>query len=300
MAFWVVVIPTLACAVGLIQLLQNRVSAFDLGLCIFFYTVTLWGVEAGFHRYASHKSFQCKTWFHYLLLCFGSMAFQGPVIYWAAVHRQHHAHEDAELDPHSPHPLAYGATRAYGATTGGYVAKGLAFFRGHMGWLLQKRVVDMGRYASDLIKNKHFYKAHTLYWFFSLVSLVLPGLFSSLYYQSMMGFWQGLLWGGLIRVFCVHHAVWSVNSFCHLWGRRPFRCKGSSANVAWLAIPTMGGAWHNNHHAFPKTTFNNFTGLQLDVSGGLLKCFQKLGAITVTHFPDETAMRKKRYVNKAF
>jgi len=60
-----------------------------------------------------------------------------------------------------------------------------------------------------------------------------------------------LLWGGAVRVFLVHHVTYSVNSVCHVFGRRRFPTTDESRNVFWLALPTMGEAWHNNHHAFP-------------------------------------------------
>ena len=31
-----------------------------------------------------------------------------------------------------------------------------------------------------------------------------------------------LLWGGLVRIFLVHHVTWSINSVCHFFGRRRF------------------------------------------------------------------------------
>ena len=61
----------------------------------------------------------------------------------------------------------------------------------------------------------------------------------------------GLLWGGAVRVFVVHHVTYSINSLCHTFGRQPFKTKDESRNLAWLAPFTFGEAWHNNHHAFP-------------------------------------------------
>ena len=49
----------------------------------------------------------------------------------------------------------------------------------------------------------------------------------------------------------MHHATFSINSLCHFFGRQDYDTGDESRNLAWLAIPTWGEAWHNNHHAFP-------------------------------------------------
>ena len=68
---------------------------------------------------------------------------------------------------------------------------------------------------------------------------------------SIVGGLTGLLWGGAVRVFLLHHATFSINSLCHSFGRRPFTTGDESRNLAWLAPLAFGEAWHNNHHAFP-------------------------------------------------
>jgi fatty-acid desaturase len=49
----------------------------------------------------------------------------------------------------------------------------------------------------------------------------------------------------------VHHITYSINSLCHFFGSRSFATPDKSRNLAWLALPSFGEAWHNNHHAFP-------------------------------------------------
>ena len=67
----------------------------------------------------------------------------------------------------------------------------------------------------------------------------------------MVGGLTALLWGGAARIFFMHHATFSINSLCHFFGRQDYDTHDESRNLAWLAIPTWGEAWHNNHHAFP-------------------------------------------------
>ena len=44
----------------------------------------------------------------------------------------------------------------------------------------------------------------------------------------------------LATLMFVHHVTWSINSFCHVFGKRPFRSRDLASNVNWLAIPSFG------------------------------------------------------------
>ena len=54
-----------------------------------------------------------------------------------------------------------------------------------------------------------------------------------------------------MRILVLHHVTYSINSVCHVFGRRRYATADESRNVFWLALPSFGEAWHNNHHAFP-------------------------------------------------
>ena len=74
-------------------------------------------------------------------------------------------------------------------------------------------------------------------------------------------------WGGLVRIFFVHHVTWSINSICHFFGSRRFETDDQSTNVAWLAVPSLGEAWHHNHHAFPRAAVQGMRWWEVDISG---------------------------------
>ena len=86
-----------------------------------------------------------------------------------------------------------------------------------------------------------------------------------------------MLWGGAVRILFLHHATFSINSLCHFFGRRRFQTGDESRNLAWLAIPTFGEAWHNNHHAFPTSAHHSLTRTQLDPGGWLIDILERLG-----------------------
>jgi len=92
--------------------------------------------------------------------------------------------------------------------------------------------------------------------------------------------------GGLVRIFLVHHITWSINSICHFFGSRRFDTDDESTNVFWLALPSLGEAWHHNHHAFPQSAFHGLRWYELDPSGWLILAMARVGlawdVVTVT------------------
>jgi stearoyl-CoA desaturase (delta-9 desaturase) len=89
-----------------------------------------------------------------------------------------------------------------------------------------------------------------------------------------------------VRIFLVHHITWSINSICHFFGSRRFDTDDESTNVFWLALPSLGEAWHHNHHAFPQSAFHGLRWYELDPSGWLILALARVGlawdVVTVT------------------
>src|SRR5581483_11853312 len=103
----------------------------------------------------------------------------------------------------------------------------------------------------DLLQDALIRKVNSSYYTCLAVGLLVPAAIGLAVTGSWTGGVKGLLWGGLVRIFLAHHFTWSVNSICHVFGSRPFPAKDESRNNYWLAIPTFGQSFHNNHHAFP-------------------------------------------------
>jgi stearoyl-CoA desaturase (delta-9 desaturase) len=115
--------------------------------------------------------------------------------------------------------------------------------------------------------------------FVSLVFLGLgiPALAGYLLTGTLLGAGTGLLWGGLVRIFFVHHVTWSVNSVCHFLGSRRFEVEDQSTNVFWLALPSLGESWHHNHHAFPRSAVHGLRRWELDPSALLIASMERVG-----------------------
>jgi stearoyl-CoA desaturase (delta-9 desaturase) len=90
---------------------------------------------------------------------------------------------------------------------------------------------------------------------------------------------QAMFWGGLIRIFLLHHITWSVNSVCHFVGSRRFRVKDESRNVWWLSWISLGESWHHNHHAFPSSAFHGLKPWELDLGGLVIRLLRRLGLV---------------------
>ena len=263
-----VVIPFLA-VLAAIPLLWNRlVSPTDLAILAAMYLLTALGVTVGFHRLLTHRAFQTSAALQYTFAILGSMAVQGPVIAWVADHRKHHAHTDVDGDPHSPHVGHGDGVRG--------VFSGL--WHAHVGWLL----VDQGRaerrrYAPELCDDRGMRRLNRWFPLLVVYGLAIPALAGYLVSGSIAGAATGLLWGGLVRVFFVHHVTWSINSVCHFTGSRRFDVDDHSTNVFWLALPTLGESWHHNHHAFPRSAQHGLRWWELDPSAMVIGAMERLG-----------------------
>ena len=96
---------------------------------------------------------------------------------------------------------------------------------------------------------------------------------------TLFAAFTGLLWGGLVRVFVLHHFTYSINSLCHVFGDRDFETGDQSRNLALIAIPTFGEAWHNNHHAFPTSATHGLGRFQVDISALVIDGLEKTGLV---------------------
>jgi stearoyl-CoA desaturase (Delta-9 desaturase) len=112
-----------------------------------------------------------------------------------------------------------------------------------------------------------------------LLSLGIPALAGFLLSGTLVGAATGLLWGGLVRIFFVHHVTWSVNSVCHFLGSRRFETDDESTNVPWLSVLSFGESWHHNHHAFPRSASHGLRRWEraLDPSALVIAGLEKVG-----------------------
>jgi stearoyl-CoA desaturase (delta-9 desaturase) len=262
------VVPFVATVAAIVLLWGRLVSVHDLALFAVMYLITAAGITVGYHRMLTHRSFRTHKPTEYVFASLGSMAVQGSVIAWVADHRKHHAHTDVEGDPHSPHV-------GHGDGVMG-VLHGL--WHAHMGWLLSEHGrADWKKYAPDLYEDRGMRLINRRFVSLVFLGLAIPAVAGYLLTGTLLGAATGLLWGGLVRVFFVHHVTWSVNSVCHFLGTRRFVLEDQSTNVFWLALPSLGESWHHNHHAFPRSAVHGLRRWELDPSALLIAGMERVG-----------------------
>jgi stearoyl-CoA desaturase (delta-9 desaturase) len=242
----------------------------DLVVMAVTYLLTGLGVTVGYHRLFTHRSFKTSPPMRALLAALGSAAIEGPVIEWVANHRKHHRFSDQPGDPHSPHVDRASGLR--GALSG--------LFHAHVGWIFSgEDLASEERYAKDLLADPIVRFIDRTFPLWVLAGLAFPFGLGVALTGSIAGGLTGLLWGGAVRIFCLHHATFSINSLCHFFGRRRFATGDQSRNLLWLSLPTLGEAWHNNHHAFPTSARHGLRWWQLDPSAWLIGGLERTGLI---------------------
>jgi stearoyl-CoA desaturase (delta-9 desaturase) len=269
-----VTLPFFGLLAAFVLLWGHGFSWVDLGLLLGMYALTGLGITVGFHRLFSHRSFETTRVVQFIFAVLGSMAVQGPVLRWVAVHRRHHQYSDQHDDPHSPHHSGRGI---WG------VLRGL--WHSHVGWLFCPEPANITRYVKDLQQSKPLRAASALFPLWVFIGLAIPTVLGWLLTGGWLGALFGLLWGGLARIFLVHHVTWSVNSVCHLWGKRPFASRDESRNNALFGILALGEGWHNNHHAFPTSARHGLRWWQIDISYWTIRLLALFGLAWEVRLP---------------
>jgi stearoyl-CoA desaturase (delta-9 desaturase) len=260
-----VVLPFVGVLAAIVLLWNRAVDGVDLGIMAAMYLTTAVGVTVGFHRLLTHRSFQTFPWLERAFAVMGSLSVQGSVMDWVADHRKHHAHTDRDGDPHSPH-VGHGSG-----------LRGL--WHAHAGWLLETQgQADWKRYAPDLYEDPAMRRIGRRFPVLVVLSLLVPTVAGFVLHGfTLGGALRGYVWGGLVRIFFVHHITWSVNSICHFFGGRRFDVDDRSTNVAWLALPSLGESWHHNHHAFPRSAYHGLRWWEVDPSGLIISLLRRFG-----------------------
>ena len=278
------IIGTVA-AVGF--LFVQPIGIVDVVLFVTMYLLTGLGITVGYHRLFTHRTFTAHPSVTTVLAVLGSMAGQGPVISWVALHRRHHECSDSDGDPHSPNLSGDGIR---GALTG--------LAHSHFLWMRRHDYPNIVHYAPDLLKNRPLTRVARLYYWWVALGLLGPAVVAGLVYQSWTGAIAGLLWGGLVRMFVLEHVVGAINSFLHMFGTKPYRSRENSRNGGIFAVLTLGESWHNNHHAFPESASFGLDWYRLDPGYWVIAALAACGLVTDVRRPTPERMSAKRMSNR--
>jgi stearoyl-CoA desaturase (delta-9 desaturase) len=294
-----IAVPFLGLVAAIILTWGWGITWVELGVLALMYTLTAGGVTLGFHRYFTHKSFECRRWVQWVLGVCGSMSVQGPMLGWIATHRCHHQHSDRPGDPHSPH-VGHDHDEV-GDTLSGLI-KG--YWHSHMGWLFHDDMPNLVRYIPDLKDDAVAKTVSKLFVVWVALGIVLPAVLGGWItgmvaeHEALAWSWRGallgLLWGGLARISIVHHVTWSINSACHLWGTRTYKSHDHSRNNLLFGLLAFGEGWHNNHHAFPASARHGLEWYQFDATYLAIRLLKLTGLAWDINLPPADRLEAKK------
>jgi len=243
--------------VACLGVLLTGVNVLALSLCGACYFLQMVGVTVGYHRYFAHRAYKTSRAFQFVLACLGCSASQRGPLWWAAQHRHHHRTSDTSEDRHSP------------VTT--------SFWWSHIGWVLAPEPNGGGGQAvRDLSRYPELRWLDRYHWVPPIGLAVLCFL---------IGGWSGLVWGFFVGSVLSHHATFTVNSICHLWGRRRYPTGDASRNNLFVALITLGEGWHNNHHHYQSSANQGFFWWEIDVSYYVIRLLGYVGLIWAVRKP---------------
>ena len=282
-AFLIMFLPFIGFLASLYWIWTGRATAIDYTLFGIFYFLHMLGITAGFHRYVAHKTFSTSGWFEGFLMICGSLAGQGPIMFWITTHRRHHAFSDRPGDPHSPNLMG-----------SGILGKIKGLWYAHMPWMMAKEVSVWTVYAPDVLNNRRLFYYHRTYFLWVAIGLALPAFFGACAGGSMDAALGGFLFGGMSRMFLANQAAWCVGSVSHMIGSRRFGTNDSSANNWTVAILTFGEGLQNNHHAFPGSYRHGIKWYEPDLTGWVLRILATLGVVWNLKHPDKQSIARSR------
>jgi stearoyl-CoA desaturase (Delta-9 desaturase) len=258
----------------------------DLVLLVGLYVVCAFGTTIGFHRYFTHKGFETGPVLKATFAILGCMTMQGPLTQWVTDHRKHHALSDKEGDPHSPH-VGHG-DGAWGAVRG--------FAHAHVGWLFTLKGLERGdAYGKDLFEDRLVRTIDRMYLVWVALTLGIPFLIGYFAFGgSVAKGVEAMVWGGLLRIFLYQHATFSVNSICHMFGRKDYRSRDEARNNWLVALLVFGEGWHNNHHAFPSSARHGLHRFQVDVSWLVIRGLERIGLVWNVKHPTHDQLERRR------
>ncbi len=244
----------------------HGIGTLEVALFLAMYWINGLGITVGYHRLFAHHAFRATPLCRAVLGIAGATGMQGPILYWASIHRKHHRFPDAPEDPHSPQ-----------AQRGGVVGWAAGFWHGFIGWMLGESFALYPEYVKDLRRDPVVLWVDRHYPVWILAGFLVPGLVGAAWYGTWEGYWACLLAGGPLRAVCTFSASGLVNSLAHLHGRQPFHPGDDSRNNAIVTVVALGEGLHNNHHAFPYAARFSLRRGEVDIGYPLVRLLERIG-----------------------
>lgn len=171
--------------------------------------IAIVAISGGYHRFYSHRAFQAKKWYPYLVNTLAIFSGAGPALSWIGAHRKHHAHSDTENDPHS--------------------SKYKGFWKIYLnGWGYDINIER--KFLKGVISDNVLKWFYTHYFKINIAIVLLLFVIDPLL----------MIFGYAMTVVFAFHGYSILNTLGH---------KGGIPRNTWIGnILTAGEGWHANHH----------------------------------------------------
>ncbi len=256
-------IPFVLAHLACIGVVWTGVSTVGVLLLVFLYSVRMFAVTAGYHRYFSHRSYKTSRAGQFILAMLAQSSAQRGVLWWAAKHRAHHRYSDTPQDSHSP--------------------RHRGFWFAHVGWIFAikdgeadyQMVSDLSRYPELVWLDRHRF---------------LPAIVLGILVWLVAG-WECLIVGFFMSTVLLYHCTFAINSLAHIVGKKRYLTGDDSRNNWLLALVTFGEGWHNNHHHYQTSTRQGFRWWEIDITYYLLRVLSLLRVVWDLRSPPPHVVR---------
>jgi len=136
------------------------------------------------------------------------------------------------------------------------------------------------------------------HWIGGVFGFLLPAAIGGLY-NGWVGALGSFLLAGVLRVFCVQHCTFFINSFCHTIGGQPYSTKCSARDSWLMALFTFGEGYHNYHHEFQHDYRNGIKPWHFDPTKWAIWTFSKIGLTSNLRKVEDEKIRRAIEATKA-
>ncbi len=213
------------------------------------------GHSVGMHRLLIHRSFEAPLWLEHTLVYLGTLVgMAGPI----GMFRIHEIRDWQQQQPdcHS------------------FAKHDVGFWRDALWQMHYEQVLDHPPtlHIEDRVTKDRFYRFLEATWRWQQLPLA-----AALFAIGGIGF---VLWGIGLRVALSLAGHWITVHFAHTRGERPFVQDGiaiDGRNLPALGLVTFGEAFHNNHHAFPRSARMGHDASQIDPGWWVIRSLAAMG-----------------------
>ncbi|ABD53628.1 acyl-CoA desaturase [Jannaschia sp. CCS1] len=213
------------------------------------------GHSVGMHRLLIHRSFRTPRWLEYVLMYLGTLVGMAGPIGMFQIH-EIRDWQQQQPDCHS------------------FAKHDVGFWRDAMWQMHCEQRLDHppALHIEDRVAQDPFYRWLEATWRWQQLPLA-----ALLFAMGGVGF---VLWGIGLRVAVSLAGHWVTVHFAHTRGERPFvqdDIAVDGRNLPALGFVTFGEAFHNNHHAFPRSARMGHHAGQIDPGWWVIRTLGAVG-----------------------